>query len=211
MVSSHALITPECAASVVEGSSSLRRPNAADPSRPTIAVAGLEFDVHDLFGVGHATRLPVDYRDRNIAAPGPRSDHDGPVTLRFLIIRPILYLSWICGLFVSLGGIALLFDGQWLPGLLAPLGLVMVGGGFYFGVIRPEGEIRMWWRFTAINSATGLGILFTFFGAVFGWAHNWWGLTAVAIGFPLFAVGMYCGFVRPWQSRLAETDHLGKR
>jgi hypothetical protein len=111
----------------------------------------------------------------------------------FLVGRPLLYLTWISGLFVLLAGIVYLTEQQWLPGLLAPLGLAMVVGGFYFGVIRPEGEFRRWRRETAVHTVTGLGVIFTFFGAVFAWSRDWWGLVAVAVGLPLFAIGMYYG------------------
>jgi hypothetical protein len=111
----------------------------------------------------------------------------------FLVGRPLLYLTWISGLFVLLGGIAYLSDGSWLPGLLAPLGLAMVVGGFYFGVIRPPGEFRRWRREAAVNAITGFGVIFTIFGAVFLWSRDWWGLVGIAVGLPLFALGLYYG------------------
>lgn len=107
-----------------------------------------------------------------------------------------MYLTWLSGLLVFLGGLAYLSKGQWLLGLLAPFGLLMVLGGFYFGVVR-AGEFRLWSRHTMANSATGLGVVFVFFGAVEMWSGDWRGLLGLAAGLPLFAVGMYFGFILP--------------
>jgi hypothetical protein len=125
-----------------------------------------------------------------------------------LIGRPLLYISWLAGLVVFLGGIASLSKGDWVLGLLAPVGLAVVLGGFFFGVIW-MGELQLWVRHTIVNSATGLAMVFIVIGGLMLWSHDWWGLISVVVGLPLFAMGFYFGLAEPPTRSLSISGNEG--